>query len=305
MTLARPPRRQFAPVILVLAVLAAGADWPTYRGNVQRTGNTDGRAGPASPRVLWVHRSQDHFIASPVPAAGQLLLAGLGGFNVPTLYSFATDATAPQRVQWSKSNPELKLPIVSAPAVVGDRAILGDGMHQTDGALLHSLRLPAGLPMWQLPVPGKLVHLEGTPAVAGGRVYIGGGAAGVLCLDPNRLTLDGKEMDAASIQKVLDQKWKDLVARYEADKKKDPLLALPPNDDQLPKPAPRRLWQQGEGKWHVDAPVAVVGDRVLAASAFLDKEQAGDLALYCLEAATGAVRWRAPLRINPWGGPSV
>jgi outer membrane protein assembly factor BamB len=303
MTHARPPLALSS--LVLAAVLAAGADWPTYRGNVQRTGNTDGLAGPASPRVLWVHRSQEHFIASPVPADGQLLLAGLGGFNVPTLYSFATDTTAPKRVLWSKSTPLLKLPIVSAPAVVGDRVVLGDGMHQTDGALLHCLRLPAGLPLWQLPVPGKLVHLEGAPTVAGGRVYVGGGAAGVVCLDPERLTLEGKEMDAASIQKLQDQKWKDLVARYEADRKKDPDFAVPPNEDQLPRPAPRRLWQQGEGKWHVDAPLAVVGDRVLVASAYLGKEQIGDLALYRLDAATGTIRWRAPLRVNPWGGPSV
>src|SRR5262249_51698067 len=140
---------------------------------------------------------------------------------------------------------------------------------------------------------------------ANGRAYIGGGAAGVLCIDLEHVTLDGKDMDLAAIQKLLDQKWKDLQARYEADKKKDPDFAVPPNEDQLPKPAPRLAWQQGQGKWHVDAPVTAAGDRVLAASAFLTKEQAGDLALFCLDAATGAVRWRAPLRINPWGGPSV
>jgi outer membrane protein assembly factor BamB len=292
-------------VLLLLTALASAADWPTYRGNAQRTGNADGLAGPVSPRVLWVHRSQEHFIASPVPAGEQVLLSGLGGFNVPTLYSFAVEAKAARRVLWSKTTPLLKLPIVSAPAILGDRVVLGDGMHQTDGALLHGLRLPAGMPLWQLPVPGKLVHLEGAPTVANGRVFIGGGAAGVLCIDAEHLTLDGKEIDPASLQKLLDQKWKDLVARYEADKKKDPDFAVPPNEDQLPRPAPRRVWQQGEGKWHVDAPVAVVGDRVLAASAFLTKEQAGDRALYCLDATTGAVRWRAPLRINPWGGPSV
>ena len=71
--------------VVALACVAprAGAvePWATYRGNAQRTGNADGLAGPASPRVLWVHRAQEHFIASPVPAGDQLLLSGLGGFN--------------------------------------------------------------------------------------------------------------------------------------------------------------------------------------------------------------------------------
>src|SRR5262249_31676344 len=116
---------------------------------------------------------------------------------------------------------------------------------------------------------------------------------------------DGKEMDLAAIQKVLDQKWKELLAKYEEEKRKDPDFAVPPSEDQLPKPAPRRVWQQGQEKWHVDAPIAVAGDRVLVGSAFLDKEQVGDRALHCLDAKNGAVRWRTPLKLNPWGGPTV
>src|SRR5262249_999534 len=59
------------------------------------------------------------------------------------------------------------------------------------------------------------------------------------------------------------------------------------------------------GKWHVDAPLAVAGKQVLVASAFLDKEKLGDRALFSLDSDTGSVRWRTPLRLNPWGGPSV
>jgi outer membrane protein assembly factor BamB len=141
--------------------------------------------------------------------------------------------------------------------------------------------------------------------LAGGKIYLGGGAAGVLCVDPTHVTLEGNEMDLPAIQKVLDAKWAELLKKYEEDKKKDPDFAVPPNEDQLPKPAPKLVWQQGEKKWHVDAPVTVVGDKVLVASAFLDKEKVGDRALFCLDAKTGDVKWRAPLKFNPWGGPSV
>ena len=54
---------------------------------------------------------------------------------------------------------------------------------------------------------------------------------------------------------------------------------MPPNEDQLPKPAPVKLWQQGQDKWHVDAPVAVAGDRVIVASAYLDDEKVGERAI--------------------------
>ena len=52
-------------------------------------------------------------------------------------------------------------------------------------------------------------------------------------------------------------------------------------------------------------PVAVVGDRVLVASAFLDEEKVGHRGLLCLSAADGSVLWKTPLKFNPWGGPTV
>jgi outer membrane protein assembly factor BamB len=286
-------------------LLRAAEPWSTYRGNLQRTGNTDGVAGPSTPKVLWVHRSQDHFIAAPVPAVDRVYVSGLGAFNVSTFAALSVDPKAAQRVSWSKTTPYLKLPTVSSPAVSDGKLVFGDGMHQTDGAILHCLRADKGLPLWQLPVPGKLVHLEGSPTILDGRVYLGGGAAGVMCIDLNRVTLDGKEMDLAAIQKLLETRWKELLAKYEEEKKKDPDFAVPPNEDQLPKPAPVQLWQQGKDKWHVDAPVAVTGDSVLVASAYLDDEKVGERALFSLSAKTGEIRWKAPVQSNPWGGPSV
>jgi outer membrane protein assembly factor BamB len=297
----------FASVGLVLVAAAAGVEgdgWTTYRGSPQRTACTDGMPGPAAPKVLWRWESKDHFVAAPVPHGDRLFISGLGAFNVSTFYALDTNPTAAKRVAWSKSTPALKLPTVSSPAVVAGKLVFGDGMHQTDGATLHCLRLDNGQGVWQLDVPGNLVHLEGSPTVAGGKVYLGGGAAGVLCVDLNRVTLDGKEMDAAAIQKIREAKWKELQAKYEQEKKKDE-FAVPPSEDQLPRAAPLRVWEQGKEKWHVDAPVAVDGDRVYVASAFLDKEKVGDRAVFCLDAATGAILWRAPLRLNPWGGPSL
>lgn len=284
---------------------SAAEPWSTYRGNPRRTGNTDNIALAGAPKVLWVHRSQDHYIASPVPFGESVFVAGLGTFNLSTFSCLAADPKAPQRIVWNKTTPYLKLPTVSSPAVADGKLFFGDGMHQTDGANLHCLRADKGLPVWLLPVPGTLVHLEGSPTIAGNRVFSGGGAAGVICVDLARVTLDGKELDLPAVQKVLERRWAELLAKYEADKKKDPDFAVPPNDDQLPKPAPTKLWQQGRDKWHVDAPVAVVGGRLLVASAFLDKEKVGERAVICLDAKTGDVLWKTPLKLNPWGGPSV
>ncbi len=285
--------------------LSASEPWATYRGTVERTGNTDGKAGPATPKVLWVVKSQEHFLAAPVPAGDKVFVSGLGAFNVSTFRALAIDPKAEPREAWKKTTPYLKLPTVSSPAIADGKLLFGDGMHQTDGAILHCMRLDTGLPLWQFPVPGTLVHMEGGPTIEKGKVYLGGGAAGVMCVDMNRVTLDGKEIDLPAIQKILDAKWKELLKKYEEDLKKDPDFAVKPNEDQLPKPAPTKVWQQGKEKWHVDAPVAVVGDVVLATSAFLDEEKIGERALFALDAKNGEIKWRTPLTYNPWGGPTV
>ena len=306
--------RKLSETFLILSLLAGLANsasavepWATYRGNLQRTGHTDGVAGPSAAKVLWALHSKDHFIAAPVPAGDKLLISGLGPFNVGAFYCLETDPklAAEKRTLWTKTTPYLKLPSVSSPALFQGKVFFGDGMHQTDGATLHCLELIKGSPVWQHPVPGALVHLEGSPTLDQGRAYIGGGAAGVLCVDIDRVTLEGKALDLGMVQKVLDARWKELQAKYEIEKKKDPDFAVPPSEDQLPRANPHRLWQQGKDKWHVDAPVAVVDNKVLVCSAFLDKEQVGERALVCLDAKSGATVWSKPLRLNPWGGPSV
>lgn len=295
------------PLLVVLFVVSSAAaqeSWSTYRGNAQRTGNTDGKPGPDKPGVAWIHKSKDHYVAAPVVESDRLFVSGLGAFNLPTFACLSNVARPPQRVLWSKAAPSLKLPTVSSPALSAGRLIFGDGMHQTDGAILHCIEHDSGFPLWNYAVPGALVHLEGSPTVVGDLVYIGGGAAGVLCVDSGKLTLDKMPLDAAAIKKVMHKRWEELLAKYEEEKKANPDFAVPPSEDQLPKPMPTLVWQKGRG-WHVDAPVAVDKGKVFVASAFLDKEKVGDRALFCLDAANGNLVWKKPLRLNPWGGPSI
>jgi outer membrane protein assembly factor BamB len=277
--------------------------WSTYRGNPQRSAS-DGQAGPTKGDVLWAHKSRDNFIASPLPVGNRLYVSALGAFNTGNFACLSTDSKVKTRVLWTKQTPYLKLPTVSSPGVFKNWLVFGDGMHQTNGAMLYCLEAAEGAPVWRHAVPGDLVHLEGSPTIVDGKAYIGGGSAGVLCVEIDKATLAGKTHDLAELQKINAAAMKELKAKYEIAKKTDP-FAVPPNEDQLPKADPKRLWQQGKDKWHVDAPVNVIGDQVLVASAYLDKEQLGDRALFCLSAKTGEVLWRAPLKLNPWGGPSV
>jgi len=290
---------------LLCGSTSAAEPWATYRGNAARTGNTDGKPGPDKPGVEWVLKSQDHFVAAPVPVGqDRVFVSALGAFNRPMISVLPLVGKSPAPA-WSRSAPFLKLATVSSPAVSGNALVFGDGMHQDSGGILHCVTADSGQPLWELPIPGDLIHLEGAPTIANGRVYIGGGAAGVICVELDHATLDGKSLDLASISRMQAEKWKELQAKFEVDKKKDPDFAIPPSEDQLLKPQPRKVWQVGEKKWHVDAPVNVVGDRVLVTTSYLDKEKVGERALYCLKADTGGTLWRAELSLNPWGGASV
>ncbi len=293
--------------LLLLSATApphAVADWPTYRGNAERTGSIDDRPGPAKPRVLWHYGGKENYVGSPCIAGKRVCVAGLGAFNSGVVHALDT-ASSDKRLAWSKAPPLLKLPVVSSPIAAGDWVLFGDGMHQTDGASLHAVLADSGRLLWKYDLPGRLVHMEGSPTIVANRVYLGAGNGGLLCLDAARLSLAGKEQSSAEIKKELDAEWQKLVAAYEQEKKVDPDFAIPPTEDSLPKAAPKLLWQQGAGVWHVDAPVAVAGDKVLAASAYLDLEKSGERALICLHATTGETLWKTPLDQNPWAGATI
>ncbi|VTS02096.1 PQQ-binding-like beta-propeller repeat protein [Tuwongella immobilis] len=295
--------------ILLVGMLSVGPlqaePWATYRGNPQRTGNTDGVAGPTKPVVRWVVKSQSHFVASPVIAQDRLLISGLGSFNVPSLQAFALNGSVPVQPLWQQSSPYLQLPTVSSPSVHSGHLFFGDGMHQTNGAFVHCLQAGAGLPIWRLSVPGDLVHLEGSPVIAGDTLFLGGGAAGVLAIRWNRAMLDGAELDLAQIAAKQTERKAMLTAKYEQEKRRDPDFAQPPTDDALHQPTPKIRWQSGKNRWHVDAPLNLVDQDLFVASAFLDKEQLGERGVLCLDPATGETRWKAPLAHNPWGGVAV
>lgn len=305
------PLRASVPLWLVLfSSPTHAADWPTHRGNPQRTGSVDDKPGPAKPNVRWACKAPEHFIASPVPAAGALYVSGLGAFNTAQFHALSLSGDAPGGQLWVKSAPFIKLPTVSAPAVVvagaaGDLLVFGDGMHQTDGAALYCLSAATGRPVWRLDLDGKLVHMEGAPVVADGRVFIGGGEAGVLCVALDRAVLDGQDLPAAEVNKRVEAKWKELQAAYEQARKTHPDFAVPPGDDALPRATPKTLWHLKDKGWHVDAPLAMAGDRVLVASARVDADGVGKRTIAAVAAADGRVAWETPVEVNPWGGPTV
>src|SRR5262249_17329531 len=146
--------------------------WSTHRGNPQRTGADDG-AGPTGPKLLWVHKSEEQFVAPLVPGAWQVYASGLGAFTGPCFYALDLDPAGDKRLRWAKGAPLLRPPLAAAPALVRgptELLVFGDGSHTDGGASLRCLRAADGFPLWQLPAAGRLVHFEGTPTAAGDRL---------------------------------------------------------------------------------------------------------------------------------------
>src|SRR5262249_45271865 len=84
---------------------SATADWPTFRGNPQRTGNVDGKPGPEKPQVLWAFISAHHFIASPVPAGDRLLVSGIDLLGPGSVYALSLEAKGDKQLLWAKGAP--------------------------------------------------------------------------------------------------------------------------------------------------------------------------------------------------------
>ena len=107
---------------------------------------------------------------------------------------------------------------------------------------------------------------------------------------------------AADRKDASTEKWKELQAKYEEDKKKDPDFAVPPTEDQLPKAdadASSGSRARRSGTSMPRSPSSAT--RCWSRSAFLDKEKVGDRALYCLDATTGKALWRSAADAQPLG----
>ena len=103
-------------------------------------------------------------------------------------------------------------------------------------------------------------------------------------------------------QKIIAAKWKELQAKYEEDKKKDPDFAIPPSEDALPKPAPEaRSGSRGAGTSGTSIrPVAVAGDRCWRRRPSSTRRRAA-IARCSAWTRRRAIKWRAPTEAQPVG----
>lgn len=217
--------------------------WPTFRGDLKRTGNPGDLRGPINPRIAWRFRDSEFragdFSSSPALAEGKIFVGSAQG-GIFSSFGVVYCLNDKGELIWKFKT---RRQIFSSPAVVGGRVYIGEGLHRDTDSKLYCLDAKDGKLLWDFQTKS---HVESSPTVSDGKVLFGAGEDGVYCLDA----------------------------------------------------------ETGEMIWHfegihVDLSPAVADGKVLVGTGY------GEMGVYCLDLETGELIWRHRTEYPVWGSPSV
>ncbi len=158
----------------VTAPRQADYDWPTFGRCLGRSQAAPGTESPMQGGLVWRFDDAPTFYSSPAVVGNRVyVVSAEKGIYVDRGYVYCLDALTGELV-W-KTRPDGMRATFSSPAVVGDRLLVGEGLHWTTDARLFCLDISdegRGRIVWKYEVEG---HVESSPAVADGRVYVGAG----------------------------------------------------------------------------------------------------------------------------------
>jgi outer membrane protein assembly factor BamB len=248
-----------------LSAVEAAIDWPTFRGNMRRTGtlNADDK-GPQQPSLLWTfepHEASGRVLihSSPAVVVGQVYVGAMHqtlGAVEGLVYCVAGGRAAnqggvqPGRLIWRFSAGNTLKPVFSSPSLAAGKLYFGEGYHQDSQCRLFCLdSRGADTALWSFTAES---HVEASPTIADGRVYCGAGDGGLICVACNELSNGNSGSSAAA--------------------------------------SPKLIWQFPG--LHIDAAPAIAEGRVFAGSVVGDRER--ELAIVAIDAAKGNQLWRIP-----------
>jgi len=164
-------------------------DWPMFRGGPDRLGTVPATASPLRGGINWsFDPGRESFFSSPAVVGNRIYIASAKlsafGQGSGTIYCLDADTGA---LIW-KYQPDAYRPTFSSPSIHvrqdGRRfLVIGEGLHvTTDGRVIclditneENIRL-----LWQFRTAS---HVESSPCLAYGRVYIGAGDDGYYCFE--------------------------------------------------------------------------------------------------------------------------
>ncbi|MBL7037053.1 MAG: PQQ-binding-like beta-propeller repeat protein [Pirellulaceae bacterium] len=163
------------------ATAAAGNECSAamFRGGPDRRGWFDEVPGPAARAWNWTHGDSGAVYSSPVSDGRYVYLttADKGLFRDAGRILCLDAATG--GLVWSDCLKGYRATF-SSPAISGDFLVSGEGLHDTDDARIVCLDRVTGRTLWEFRTAS---HVESSPCICDGRVYVGAGDDGIYCLE--------------------------------------------------------------------------------------------------------------------------
>ena len=181
-------------------------EWPTYRGNMQRSGVTDlASEGPQHPKKLWtfdpgVKKGRVDFFSSPTVVNDQVYIGALYEVSAAAQgYVYCINALDGRLLSdkpvklgeriWTFDAENTLKAVFSSPCVYHGRMYFGEGFHQDQACRLFCIDpADATKTHWSKMTTS---HVESTPTIVDNKIYFGAGDDGVYCLELPKAT-DGK-----------------------------------------------------------------------------------------------------------------
>ena len=164
----------------------AGADWPLFRGSLARTGVVAGSPEPTSGDIRWTFKGEggEAFLSSPAVVGNRVYFTtGViepGGTGRIVCLDADTGTLA-----WvaAPKDPDDYEATFSSPSISGEYLVVGEGLHDTTDARIVCISLAPGREGQILWTHRTQSHVESTPVIHDGKVYVGAGdKEGYYCL---------------------------------------------------------------------------------------------------------------------------
>lgn len=159
--------------------LRAGTHWLAFRGGLARRGAVPDSPEPTLAEPVWDFRDDAGTIYSSPAVVGNRVYVTTADKGVFTDRGAILCLDAETGAEVWRYAPDGFRATFSSPAVNGRYVVCGEGLHYTDDARITCLDLE-GNRLWELSTRS---HVESSPCISDGRVYIGAGDDGYYCIE--------------------------------------------------------------------------------------------------------------------------
>lgn len=269
------------------------------------------------PRWVFVSPEANVFVSNPL-IVGERVYAAAANPGVKFGVLYCIDRKTGKQI-WQFDDEQSMVQVYSSPTFADGRVYIGEGFHDDPNCKIYCVDAMTGKKVWDFQTKGQT---ESSPTVALGRVYFGAGNEGFFCIDANdteTITIDGEDVTRQKVHWSYPPKgYKGRLLRFcgspavvqgrvftgtgvdrnqEGDKGKMAVLCLDARTGKL--------------EWEVETPLPCWGAPIVEGNRVYITLGNGDIvkdakeydpgvenggAVWCLDAETGKVHWKSPLK---------